>query len=68
MYQMSQEGISNRDISDYLNENQIKPKRTKQYTAQLVWSILQKYTNKLMRKNHQEVEYKNIGLYRRARN
>ena len=68
MYQMSQKGISNKDISDYLNRQQIKPKRTERYTTRLVWAILQKYTNKLNRKDHLEVQFKNIGLYKRVRN
>ena len=68
MYQMSQIGISNKDISDYLNKQQIKPKRTERYTTKLVWAILQKYTNKLNRKDHLEVEFRNIGLYKRVRN
>ena len=68
MYQMSQKGISNKDISDYLNKQKIKPKRTERYTTKLVWAILQKYTNKLNRKDHLEVEFKNIGLYKRVRN
>ena len=68
MYQMSQKGISNKDISDYLNKQQIKSKRTERYTTKLVWAILQKYTNKLNRKDHLEVEFKKIGLYKRVRN
>ena len=68
MYQISQKGISNKDISDYLNKQRIKPKRTERYTTKLVWAILQKYTNKLNRKDHLEVEFKKIGLYKRVRN
>ena len=68
MYQMSQKRISNKDISDYLNKQNIKPKRTARYTTKLVWAILQKYTNKLNRKDHLEVEFKNIGLYKKVRN
>ena len=68
MYQMSQKGISNKDISDYLNKQRIKPKRTERYSTKLVWAILQKYTKKLNRKDHLEVEFKNIGLYKRVRN
>ena len=68
MYQMSQKRISNKDISEYLNKQNIKPKRTERYTTKLVWAILQKYTNKLNRKDHLEVEFKNIGLYKRVRN
>ncbi|MBH74086.1 MAG: hypothetical protein CMM57_10640 [Rhodospirillaceae bacterium] len=68
MYRMSQKGISNKDIPDYLNERQIKPKRTERYTTKLVWAILQKYTKKLNRKDRLEVEFRNIGLYKRVRN
>ena len=68
MYQMSQKGISNKDISDYLDKQKIKPKRTERYSTKLVWAILQKYTNKLNRKDHLETKFKNIGLYKRVRN
>jgi len=65
MYKMSQDGISNKDISDYLNEHKIQPKRTGKYTTKLVWSILKKYRIKLERQKHVEVRYENIGLYKR---
>ena len=65
MYQMSHNGISNKDISDYLNEHKIQPKRTEKYTTKLVWSILKKYRLKLERQKHVEVRYENIGLYKR---
>ena len=68
MYQLSQKEISYKDSADYLNKQLIKPKRTERYTTKLVWAILQKYTNKLNRKDYLEVEFKNIGLYRRVRN
>ena len=68
MYQMSQKVISNKDISDYLNKQRDKPKRAERYSTKLVWAILQKYTKKLNRKDHLEVEFKNIGLYKRVRN
>ena len=57
---MSQKKISNKDISDYLNKQNIKPKRTARYNTKLVWAILQKYTNKLNRKDHLEVKLRNI--------
>jgi len=66
MYQMSQDGISNKDITDYLNEHKIQPKRTEKYTTKLVWSILKKYRFKLERQKHVEVRYENIGLYKRV--
>ncbi len=67
MYQMSQDGISNKDISDYLNEQKIQPKRTEKYTTKLVWGILKKYRLKLERQENVEVRYENIGLYKRVR-
>jgi arginine/lysine/ornithine decarboxylase len=66
MYQMSQNGISNKDITDYLNEHKIQPKRTEKYTTKLVWSILKKYRLKLERQKCVEVRYENIGLYKRV--
>lgn len=66
MYKMSQDGISNKNISDYLNEYKIQPKRTEKYTTKLVWSILKKYRLKLERQKHVEVRYENIGLYKRV--
>ena len=66
MYPMSQDGISNKDISDYMNEHKIQPKRTEKYTTKLVWSILKKYRLKLERQEHVEVRYENIGLYKRV--
>jgi hypothetical protein len=66
MYQMSQNGFSNKDICDYLNEQKIQPKRTEKYTTKLVWSILKKYRFKLERQKHVEVRYENIGLYKRV--
>ncbi len=66
MYQMSQDGISNKDISEYLNEHKIQPKRTEKYTPNLVWSILKKYRLKLERQKNVEVRYENIGLYKRV--
>ena len=66
MYQMSQDGFSNKDICDYLNEHKIQPKRTEKYTTKLVWSILKKYRFKLERQKHVEVRYENIRLYKRV--
>ena len=65
MYKMSQDGISNKDISDYLNEHKIQPKRTEKYTTKLVRGILRKYRLRLERQKHVEVKYENIGLYKR---
>ena len=65
---MSQRGISNKDVSDYLNIQQIKPKLTERHTTKLVWAILQKYTKKLNRKDHLEAELRDIGLYERLKN
>ena len=65
MYQMSQDEILNKDISDYLNKHKIEPKRTEKYTTNLVWSILKKYRLRLERRKHVEIRYENIGLYKR---
>ena len=60
IYQISQKRIYSKDISDDLNKQQIKLKRTERYNTILVWAILKKYTNKLNRKDHLEVRFRDI--------
>ena len=59
MYQMSQKGISNKDISDYLNKKKSNLNALSD-TPQNLWKILQKHTKKLNPKDHLEVEFVNI--------
>ena len=65
IFKMSEEGYNNKEIADSLNERQITPKRTDKYNAKLIWSILQKYRNRIQRQTHAEIELKNIGIYKR---
>ena len=67
IFKLSQEGYSNREIADSLNEQRISPKRTDKYNAKLIWSTLQKYRKKIQRQNHADIELKDIGIYRRER-
>ena len=67
IFKLSQEGYSNREIADSLNEQRISPKRTDKYNAKLIWSILQKYRKRIQRQNHADIELKDIGIYRRKR-
>ena len=39
--------MSNRDISDYLNSNNYKPRRTENFSTKLVWSLIEKYKIRL---------------------
>lgn len=50
IYRLSQAGMTNRQIVDYLKNKGIRPKRTSSFSTKLVWSILQKYKNKMQRK------------------
>ena len=36
-------GMSNRDISEYLNSNNYKPRRTDKFSTKLVWSLIGGY-------------------------
>ena len=56
---MSQKGISNKDISDYLNKQKSNLNALSD-TPQNLWKILQKHTKKLNPKDHLEVEFVNI--------
>jgi len=39
---LSNQGLSNKEISDNLNTNGIRPPRTKEYTSKLIWATLKK--------------------------
>ena len=39
---LSNQGLSNKEISDNLNTNGIRPPRTKEYTSKLIWVTLKK--------------------------
>jgi hypothetical protein len=67
IFKLSQEGYSNKEIADSLNEQRISPKRTDKYNAKLIWSILQKYRKRILRQNHADIELRDIGIYRRKR-
>ena len=53
-------GMSNRDISDYLNSNNYKPRRTDQFSTKLVWSLIEKYKIRLQKQNEVKIKVEEI--------
>ena len=51
-------GMSNSDISTYINDNGLKSIRHRSYTPKLVWGLLKKYNNRLNRFTSDRVIYK----------
>ena len=50
IYSLHKKGLSNKDISEYLNNKNLKTFRTKDnYTPKLIWMTLKKYQKKLFR-------------------
>ena len=49
-------GMSNRDISDYLNSNNYKPRRTDKFSTKLVWILIEKYKIRLQKKNEVKIK------------
>ena len=52
IYSLHKKGLSNKDISEYLNNKNLKTFRTNNiYTPKLIWMTLKKYNIRLLRKN-----------------
>jgi hypothetical protein len=52
IYSLHKKGLSNKDISEYLNNKNLKTFRTNDiYTPKLIWMTLKKYNIRLLRKN-----------------
>ena len=50
IYNLHKKGLSNKDISEYLNNKNLKTFRTNDiYTPKLIWMTLKKFKNRLMR-------------------
>lgn len=55
--------MSNRDISDYLNSNNYKPRRTDKFSIKLVWSLPKKYKIRLQKKNEVKIKVEEVGNF-----
>ena len=62
--------MSNSDISNYLNDNDLKSIRHRSYTPKLIWGLLKKYHNRLNRFKSDRTVYKSeeICLIPKKRN
>ena len=56
-------GMSNRDISDYLNSNNYKPRRTDKFSTKLVWSLIEKYKIRLQKQDEVKIKVEEIGYW-----
>ena len=63
MKSLSDKGFSNREITDYLNDRNIRTIRTNnQYTPKDVWVGLKKYRKRLSQKETYKILYKSENL------
>jgi len=60
---LSNQGLSNKEISDYLNTNGIRPPRTKEYTSKLIWVTLKKIRQREERTNDTKVVFGKPSFY-----
>ena len=59
IYSLYKKVLSNKEISEYLNNKNIKTFRSKDiYTAKLIWMILKKYDIRLLRENDNILQIK----------
>lgn len=56
MYKLSQAGMTNKQIVEYLTREGMRPKRVSNFSVKLVWSILEKYRKKLRRKTELRIK------------
>ena len=52
---LSVKGYSNKQISQYLNYNGLKPQRVDRYTPKLIWGLRKKFQNRNDRFSEDEV-------------
>ena len=51
LFSLRENGYSNKEISDYLNDRGIRSPNGKVYSPKLIWITLKKYQNRLKRSN-----------------
>jgi len=52
---LSDKGFSNTQISQYLNDNNLKPQRVDRYTPKLIWGLRKKFLKRNNRISEDEV-------------
>jgi len=63
IYDLHINGMSNRDISDYLNSNNYKPRRTDKFSTKLVSSLIEKYKIRLQKQNEVKIKVEEVGYW-----
>ena len=59
IYSLHKNGLSNKDISEHLNNKNLKTFRTNDiYTPKLIWMTLKKFKNRLMRNKDTIIQIK----------
>jgi len=65
---LSNQGLSNKEISDNLNTNGIRPPRTKEYTSKLIWVTLKKIRQREERTKNTNTVFGKPSFYEKERN
>ena len=55
LFSLRENGYSNKEISDYLNDKGISSPTGKVYSPKLIWVTLKKYQNRLKRSNDYQI-------------
>ena len=59
IYSLHKKGLTNKEISEYLNNTDFKTFRIKDnYTPKLIWMTLKKYRKRLLRNNYNILQIK----------
>ena len=59
IYNLHKKGLSNKEISEHLNKNNLKTFRSNNvYTPKLIWMTLKKFKNRLMRNKDTIIQIK----------
>ena len=67
IWKLHKEGMENKEISNYLNSRNIKPRRTKMFSGKLIWSLLERYRTRKMKKEELDIRLEDIGFYKRRK-
>ena len=67
IWKLHKEGMENKEISNYLNSRDIKPRRTKMFSGKLIWSLLERYRTRKMKKEELDIRLEDIGFYKRRK-
>ena len=63
IYNLHKNGLTNKEICEYLSSNKLKTLRTKkEYTQKLIWGTIQKYKKRLQR-NKDKILFIRESLY-----